>query len=862
MPQQSKPQHYDPSIIEPRWQQRWEQEKAFQALEDPDKPKYYTLGMFPYPSGSGLHVGHPSSFTALDIVARYKRARGFSVLNPMGYDAFGLPAERAAVREKRHPRDITRDNIAYFTEQLTRLGFSYDWDRAVVTSEPEYYRWTQWMFLRMVELDLAYMAEVPVYWCPAQGTVLANEEVQDGVYVETGEPVERRTMRQWMLRITRYAQRLLDDLEGLDWPEGILEMQRNWIGRSEGAMVSFHVADRPGLSFDVFTTRPDTLFGATWCVLSPEHPLVEEITAPEKRDEVRAYVRQAGQRSDLERQVAAEKEKTGVFTGAWAINPVNDQRIPIWVADYVLISYGTGAIMAVPAHDERDHAFAKKFGLPIIEVISGGEDVQERAWTGDGVAVNSPVIDGLAVDRAKAKITAWLEERGLGRHEVQYKLRDWLFSRQRYWGEPFPIVHRADGSILPVPAGDLPITLPELDEYKPTPDGRPPLARAQDWVETQLDGQAVQRETNTMPQWAGSCWYWLRYMDPANEELPFSPEKERYWGPVDLYIGGVEHAVLHLLYARFWHKVLYDCGLVHSKEPFTKLFNQGMILAWACREAGGRYHHPDTCVQREGEFATLISAWDGKEKRSDWYAPTGEPVERKLGKMGKSLNNSVDPLEIVEQYGADTLRTYEMFMGPLEQVKPWRTSGCEGVHRFLKRVWRLVTDEETGGPSAALNDAAMPRDMRRALHIAIKETTDGIEALRFNTPVSRMMELVNLATQRRSAPRSMLQPFLSLLQPYAPHLAEELWERLQLPGRAAQAPWPAWDPAALVEDSIKLGVQVGKKVRGTLEIAASASDEEKIAAAKEIPNVQRHLEGKRLVREMVRGRLVILVAIP
>ncbi len=853
--------HYDPNTIEPEWQQHWKDTHAFRAVKDPNKPKYYTLGMFPYPSGSGLHVGHPLSYTALDIVARYKRACGFSVLNPMGFDSFGLPAERAAVREGRHPADITRDNIAFFTKQLDRLGFSYDWERRVVTSDPDYYRWTQWMFLKMVEMDLAYMAEVPVYWCPAQGTVLANEEVQDGKYIETGEPVERRLMRQWMLRITAYAQRLLDDLDDIDWPESTKEMQRNWIGRSEGAMVTFDVAGHDDLAFEVFTTRPDTLYGATWCVLAPEHPLVERVTTPDKLAEVQAYVRQATQRSDLERQVAAEREKTGVFCGAYAVNPVNGEHIPIWIADYVLISYGTGAIMAVPAHDERDHAFAKKFDLPIIEVISGGRDVQERAYTGDGLAVNSPIFDGLAVTEAKRTITAWLEERGRGHSKIQYKLRDWLFSRQRYWGEPFPIVHTADRRAMPISYEDLPLTLPEVTEYRPTADGQPPLARATDWVNVEVDGQPCERETNSMPQWAGSCWYWLRYMDPDNTELPVGPEAERYWGPVDLYIGGKEHAVTHLLYSRFWHKVLYDLGLVHTKEPFQKLFHQGMILAYNYRNSDGKYFSPGSCERRPGQPATVKSPWNNQVLETDWYSGDA-PVERKLGKMGKSRMNSVDPLEVIAQHGADALRMYEMFMGPLEQLKDWQTSGVKGLSTFLARTWRLVVDQETGAQSAMVTDRPMDRELRKALHTAIKECTEGIDELRFNTPVSRMMELVNLATQKRQAPREMLQPFLQILQPYAPHIAHELWKRLGLEGDIALTAWPAWDPAALIEATVQLGVQINGKVRGQLEMAKDTPEADIVAAALDIPNVQRHLEGMQLVKSMVRGRLVILVIRP
>ena len=670
---------YTPADIETKWQDYWSENETFRVQEDPDKPKFYVLSMFPYPSGTGLHMGHPLSYTAVDIIARYKRMTGHAVLNPMGWDAFGLPAERAAVREDRHPAEITAERIAYFRTQLMRLGYAFSWEREVNTTDPDYYRWTQWIFLKLHEMGLAYLAEVPVNWCPAQGTVLANEEVQDGKYVETGDPVERRLMRQWMLRITAYAQRLLDDLDLLDWPEGVLEMQRQWIGRSEGAEVRFRMESSED-EFIVFTTRPDTLFGATYCVLAPEHPLVDRVTTPERQGAVSEYVTAARNRSDMDRQLAAEKEKTGEFTGAYAINPVNGERVPVWVADYVLVTYGTGAIMAVPAHDERDHAFAKAFDLPIVEVIGApeGHDVQEEAWSGDGPAVNSGRYNGMKVAEFKASIIDWLEEQELGTRKINFKLRDWLFSRQRYWGEPFPMVHTADGAVHPVAAADLPITLPHVDEYKPTADGEPPLARATEWLSTEYRGAPATRETNTMPQWAGSCWYYLRYMDAANDQAPFDPEKERYWGPVDLYIGGVEHAVLHLLYARFWHKVLYDCGLVHTKEPFQKLFNQGMLLAESYREPGGKYRHVDEAEQRDG-------AWFVKGEDT--------PLVTQVEKMSKSKMNVTDPLDIVAEYGADTLRTYVMFMGPLDQVKPWQTQGCEGVHRFLSRAWRLMIDD-------------------------------------------------------------------------------------------------------------------------------------------------------------------------
>ena len=850
---------YTPADIEPRWQAYWTENKTFAAHNNSDKPKYYTLSMFPYPSGAGLHVGHPEGYTAIDIVARYKRMEGFNVLNPMGWDAFGLAAERAAVREDRHPAEITAENIAYIKEQFLRLGFAFDWDREISTNAPNYYKWTQWLFLKLHEQGLAYLAEVPVNWCPAQGTVLANEEVVDGRYVETGDVVERRSMTQWMLKITAYAQRLLDDLDDLDWPEGVREMQRQWIGRSEGAQVTFDVCDSDD-SFVVFTTRPDTLFGATYCVLAPEHPLVSKITSDGQKDTVASYVATAKNRSDRDRQVAAEREKTGVWTGAYAINPVNGEQVPIWVADYVLMTYGTGAIMAVPAHDERDHAFARKFDLPIIEVIQSpeGHDVQTSAWTGDGPAVNSGKYDGMQVAEFKTAIIDWLEAEKRGTRQVNFKLRDWLFSRQRYWGEPFPMVHTTDGQVLPIPTEDLPVTLPHIDEYKPTADGQPPLARATDWLQTQVNGQNATRETNTMPQWAGSCWYYLRFMDPHNTELPFSTEAERYWGPVDLYIGGVEHAVLHLLYSRFWHKVFYDCGLVHTKEPYQKLFNQGMILAYSYRDARGKYYHPDDTEQRE-ESVTLEMSWSTEPITTNHYLKgTDTPLGSQIEKMGKSKKNVVDPLEIVDKYGADTLRIYEMFMGPLEQVKPWQTSGCEGIFRFLNRAWRMLINEENGELKNLPEES--PKPVRKALHQAIKETTEGIATLKLNTPVSRMMEFINLC-KNQTPSREDAEAFILILSPYAPHIAEELWQKMGHTETLAEEPWPKWDPAALVDDQIKIAVQVMGKLRGTIEVSKDASKDDVLAAAKANENVARHLEGKQMIKEIyVPGRLVNFVA--
>ena len=810
---------YNPDRIEEKWQQYWMENRTFVAEQSSEKPKYYVLSMFPYPSGSGLHVGHPLSYTAVDIIARYKRMKGFNVLNPMGWDAFGLPAERAAVRENRHPADITRENVANFKKQLMKLGFSFDWDREVSTSSEKYYRWTQWIFLQLYEKDLAYLAEVPVNWCPAQGTVLANEEVVDGKYVETGDPVERKLMKQWMLKITAYAQRLLDDLDDLDWPSGVLEMQRKWIGRSEGARLKFHI-DGHSDSFEVYTTRPDTLFGATYCVLSPEHHLLEQICTSEQQVQVQEYVDAAKNRSDLERQVASEKEKTGVFTGRYAINPVNGSKVPIWVADYVLASYGTGAIMAVPAHDERDHAFASKFG----------------------VLMNSGTFNGMKVPDAQVKITSWLEEEGIGHKEVNFKLRDWLFSRQRYWGEPFPIVYTEDGQAHPIDVDELPVVLPHVEAYRPTEDGEPPLARATDWRHTEWKGQSVVRETNTMPQWAGSCWYYLRYMDADNSDAPFSPEAVSYWKNVDLYIGGVEHAVLHLLYARFWHKVLYDCGLVPTKEPFQKLFNQGMILAYSYRDSLGKYHHPSDVEEREGSY---------------YLIGTNTEVHSQVEKMSKSKLNTVDPLDIVADFGADTLRLYEMFMGPLEQVKPWQTSGCKGIKNFLNKVWRLFIAEEQMRSFGKANS-----DVTRALHIAIKECTQGIESLKFNTPISKMMEFVNMCSGNMP-PKDEVEMFVKILSPYAPHLAEELWEKLGNSETLAFQDWPTWKESALQKQTMNIAVQISGKMRVSIEFSADATKEEILETVKKHPKIAPRLEGMSIIREIViPKKLVNLVVKP
>ena len=843
---------YDPAVIEPKWQQVWEERRTFRAATDPAelaaKPKYYILDMFPYPSGAGLHVGHPEGYTATDVLARLKRMQGYNVLHPMGWDAFGLPAERAAMRENIHPAVITQRNVDTFRRQIKRLGFSYDWEREVSTAAPDYYRWTQWIFLKLFERGLAYVAEMPVNWCPALGTVLANEEVKDGKYVETGDPVERRNMQQWMLRITAYAERLLDDLDDLDWPEGVKDMQRNWIGKSVGAEITFRVADQ-ALSFPVFTTRPDTLFGCTYCVLSPEHPLVPQITSPAQRAAVDAYVADAARRA--ESAAGADEAKTGVYTGADALHPVSGERVPIWIADYVLMGYGHGAIMAVPAHDERDHAFAARFGLPIREVVAGGTaPVQEAAYVGEGRLVNSQFLDGLDVEAAKTRMIAWLEEQGVGRARVQYRLRDWLFSRQRYWGEPIPVVWLDDGTAQPLPIEQLPVALPPIDEYRPTDDGKPPLARAgDDWLMVRLpDGRVGLRETNTMPQWAGSCWYYLRYLDPGNDREPWSAASEQYWMPVDLYVGGVEHAVLHLLYARFWHKVLFDCGLVHTREPFQRLFNQGMILAYSYQDARGKYYHPSEVEERDG--VARVRA-------------TGEPLTSQIEKMSKSRLNVVSPDEVIDQYGADAMRLYELFMGPLDQVKPWQMSGVEGVYRFLQRAWRLVVDERSGGVAARL--CAAPADsesgLHRTLHVTIKKVLEDTEALRFNTAISQMMVFVNEATASATLPRAIVRDFLRVLAPYAPHLAEELWARLDETELVALATWPAHDAALCVEDTIELAVQVNGKRRDVIVVPRDADQAtlERLALACE--GVARTLDGKAPRKVIVvAGRLVNVVA--
>jgi len=843
---------YDFQRIEKKWQKFWESNSTFRAVDcDTSRPKYYVLDMFPYPSAAGLHVGHPEGYTASDIVARYKRTKGFNVLHPMGWDAFGLPAEQYAIQTGTHPAGTTAKNVDAMRRQIKSLGFSYDWDREVNTTDPKYYRWTQWIFLKFFNsyfdeteqkakpidrlpipdglsdeekqkyIDdhrLAYEAEVPVNWCLALGTVLANEEVVGGLSERGGHPVIRKPMRQWMLRITKYAERLLADLELVDWPWSIKKLQADWIGKSIGADVDFKV-DGFDETIRVFTTRPDTLFGATYMIMAPEHPLVDVITTEGRKKEVADYRQEAAKKSDLDRTDLA-KEKTGVFTGAYAINPVNDAKIPIWISDYVLISYGTGAIMSVPAHDERDFEFAKKFDLPIIAVVEPedkdlAEQVKQGAacFIGDGTAINSGRFNGLSTDEFKEQITNSLEQKGQGKKAINYKLRDWLFSRQRYWGEPFPLIHTDDTSAVSLDEKDLPLKLPETENYKPSGTGESPLANIKDWVNVAMpDGTKGKRETNTMPQWAGSCWYYLRYIDPDNSEKGWDSEKEKYWMNVDLYIGGAEHAVLHLLYSRFWHKLLYDLGYVSTAEPFQKLINQGMIL---------------------GE--------DGQ-------------------KMSKSRGNVVNPDTVIAGYGADSMRLYEMFMGPLEATKPWNMQGVEGVHRFLQRVWRLVIDAETGQLTAAVKDTDPDEDTLRIFHQTIKKVGDDIETFGFNTAISQMMICLNHLSKLSVRPKSVLEKFVQLLAPLAPHIAEELWQRLGHADTLAYEPWPEYDRELIKEKEIELAVQVNGKIKDRIVVAADADEQqikEKALAGEKVIAAIAGKEPKKII--VIKSRLVNIV---
>ncbi len=876
---------YDPKAIEGAWQAHWLENETFRVEVDREKPKYYVLDMFPYPSGDGLHVGHPEGYTATDIIARYKRMRGFNVLHPMGWDAFGLPAEQYAIKTGTHPRVTTRNNVDNFRRQIRSLGFSYDWSREIDTTAPEYVRWTQWIFCKLYEKNLAYLAEVPVNWCPALGTVLSNEEVIDGKSEIGGHPIKRVPMRQWMLRITQYADRLLEDLEGLDWPEPIKKMQRDWIGRSEGAEVLFALSDDLDTKIEVFTTRPDTLFGATYMVLAPEHPLVATIVTDAQRASVTEYVEQSARRSERSR-IADTSVKTGVFTGATARNPVNGQDIPIWIADYVLAGYGTGAIMAVPGHDQRDYEFAKTFGLEIVEVVSGG-DLSQEAFCGNGPAVNSQFLDGLATPQAKARMNKWLADNELGKAAITYKLRDWLFSRQRYWGEPFPVLHSADGEISLVPESDLPITLPQLDDFKPSgKDFQSPLARVDDWINIQNDaGETVHRDPNTMPQWAGSCWYFLRFLDPTNSGEAWSKEAEAYWMPVDLYVGGAEHAVLHLLYARFWHKVFYDLGLVHTKEPFQKLVNQGMILGNSYRyyddnlddeETFEATIHPSNTVRHDGDKALagdveVKARWvplkDVIFPDDDTARHPDHPdlvLEQVLEKMSKSRGNVINPDDVISEFGADAMRLYEMFIGPLEKAAPWSSEGISGVYRFLQRSWKLVMKETADGEERVADLVSGPGSEAQARLTArtIDGVTTDIENMRFNTAISKLMVFVRDIGKEEvsSIPLGAIEDFILLLSPMAPHIAEELWKRLGHGQSLAHEPWPQADKALLVEDEITLVVQINGKKRDELRVAADASKEqiEEIALASE--KIQKHLDGRAPKKVIVvPGRLVNIV---
>jgi leucyl-tRNA synthetase len=812
------PMAYNPKSIEPKWQKFWDEKQVFKTENKSSKPKYYALDMFPYPSASGLHVGHPEGYTASDIVSRFKRAKGFNVLHPMGWDAFGLPAEQFAIQTGVHPTITTEKAMDTYRRQLSALGFSYDWTREISTADPNYYKWTQFIFLKLFERGLAYQKEVPVNWCPALKTVLANEEVVDGKSERGSHPVYRVPMKQWMLKITSYADRLLKDLDGLDWPEGTKELQRNWIGRSEGLQMRFPIIEHPSkkdVSLEIFTTRPDTVFGATFMVIAPEHPLVGEITTAEHLEDVKTYQAQAAQKSEISRQEEG-KEKTGCFTGGYALNPLTQQAIPIWIADYVMMSYGTGAIMAVPAHDERDFDFAKAFNLPVRTVVepAAGEKV-EGLFKGEGISVDSGFITGMPTKEAKAQVIKWAEKEKLGSHTVQYKLRDWLFSRQRYWGEPFPIIHLQDGTRTPVPLGELPVVLPAVQSYEPTGTGESPLAAITEWVTTaDSQGRPAKRETDTMPGSAGSSWYFLRYCDPHNDQEAISLEAEKYWMPVDLYLGGPEHAVGHLLYARFWTKVLFDAGLVTHDEPFKKLVHQGMIL--------------------------------------------GEDGE----KMSKSRGNVINPDAVIDKYGADTLRIYEMFMGPLERDKPWSTTAIEGSFRFLQRVYRTFADDQADGSLKLLFSDVKPSDEDlKITHKTIQKVTEDIENLRFNTAISQMMIWVNHMTKLPVKPRECLKVFVQLLNPFAPHIAEELWEVLGEKSALTYEAWPQFDPALAKDDVITLAIQVMGKTRGTLNVAPGTEQAEIERLAKEIPQVANQLTGKEIRKVIfVKDKILNFVA--
>ncbi|MCR5605807.1 MAG: leucine--tRNA ligase [Treponema sp.] len=846
---------YPFETIEPKWQKYWEEHKTFKAVEKSDVPKEkrrYILDMFPYPSGAGLHVGHPEGYTATDIYSRYLRMNGYNVLHPMGYDAFGLPAENFAIKTGTHPATTTFQNIEHFTQQIKALGFSYDWDRCAITCTPEYYKWTQWIFLQLYKKGLAYEAETPINWCPSCLTGLANEEVKEGHCERCGAQVTHKTIRQWILKITAYADRLLEDLDGLDWPESVKSMQRNWIGRSEGAEVNFTIADKDGKATEnkltVYTTRCDTLFGATYMVVSPEHELVEKLTTPEQKDAVKAYVEAAAKKSDLERTDLA-KTKTGVFSGSYAINPVNGKLIPIWIADYVLISYGTGAIMAVPAHDTRDWEFAKKFNLPIIEVLKSEVDVQTQAWTEDGVHVNSDFLNGLNKKDAINKMLEYLAEKGIGKKAVNYKLRDWVFSRQRYWGEPIPLVHCKKCGTVPVPENELPLELPKVKTYQPTGTGESPLAGIDEWVNCKCPkcGGEARRETNTMPQWAGSCWYYLRYIDPKNADKFVAPEKENYWMPVDLYVGGAEHAVLHLLYARFWHKVLYDLGVVSTKEPFQRLINQGMITSFA--------------YQRSNKALVPIDQVEEVSPGVYEDKDTHEKLERVVAKMSKSLKNVVNPDEMIKSYGADSVRMYEMFMGPLTVSKPWNTQGLIGVNRFLEKVWNIAEKPLSNiDIKGKIEDKAIA-SLRKTYAKTVKKVTDDTSTLSFNTAISQMMIFINEAGKCPSIPKEMWEGFVLMLAPYAPHLGEELWQKLGHNETLTYEKWPTFSEEYCKDDTKEFPVMINGKLRDKFEAAADIDAETMKNMALETAGAKKFLEGKTITKIIpVPGKLVNIVA--
>jgi leucyl-tRNA synthetase len=849
---------YDPRTIEKKWQKFWREKKVYKSEIDPSKPKYYILDMFPYPSGAGLHVGHVTGYTGTDIVARYKRQRGFNVLHPMGWDSFGLPAEQFAIRTGTHPAITTKTNIATYRRQLESLGFSYDWDREVATSDPTYYKWTQWIFAKLFEKGLAYEAEINVNFCPALGTVLANEEVENGKSKEGGYPVERRPLKQWILRITAYADRLLADLDLLDWPEHLKKLQSNWIGRSEGATAVF-VEECTRQPISIFTTCPDTLFGVTFLVIAPEHPLVKEIVSDGQREDVDEYLRKTAEKTDLDRTDLA-KEKTGVWTGTYALHPITGKKIPIWVADYVLMGYGTGAVMGVPAHDERDFAFAHFYKLAVIPVkdpdlselepenVLSPHEVREAVlngkmcWTGDGKAIHSEHADlslnGLNTAAAKEAMIGWLERHSKGKRTVNYKLRDWLFSRQRYWGEPIPILHFEDGTMRVLEMDELPLVPPALDDYKPAASGQSPLAKVRNWVEIvdPKTGRRALRETNTMPQWAGSCWYYLRFCDPKNSHEAWSRQAEKYWMPVDLYVGGVEHAVLHLLYARFWHKVLYDLKLVHTAEPFMTLRNQGLVTARSYKFSSGGYIHPDDAVERDGRY---------------YSRKTGEELVSQIDKMSKSKLNGISPDEIIEEFGADALRLYEMFMGPFEKEKVWSTDAVTGCKRFLNRFYDMVFSEKA-------TDDETPEALKLA-HRLVDSVTKDIEALQFNTAIARMMEFINAFIPLPAYPRSCLKRAVQMLYPFAPHIAEELWEELGETELLAYAPIPSVDPQYLVDDTATYVVQINGKLRGRFDLPVGKSEQEILSLVRKTPEVEKFLVGEIVKTVFVPNKLLNIV---